>query len=132
MNKSLTFIVSQTYQTSTEESVELGGYEASGFDFENEKYSLEELTDYFSEKGFIHPSSSPISGKSTYITSERVEDANYFERGEETTFSLHLVDIVTENGLPLDPDAQDKLWNAFISKQLNLDKSIDNNSGMSL
>lgn len=123
MKLPIVFVLNETYQTSTEESVEAGDFADTGFNFEDESYTSEELQAYLQSEGFIHPSSSPLSSKNDYITNERAEDRAYFEKGEETTKSLHLVKIVDADGVELPTEKQNTLWIKVLEGHLNNDLS---------
>lgn len=54
------FSVSETFEIITHESAEEGTFADSGFNFENEGYTLRELVDYIKRNSFVCPSQSHI------------------------------------------------------------------------
>jgi hypothetical protein len=119
----ITFIISETFQTTTEESAENGDFEETGFNFENDEYSLDELETYLSHEGFFELSdSSKYIGRHVWIDSSPAQDRAFFEKGESTTKSLHLKNIVDAKGNQLSEEQQDKIWRYVLNKHLNLRK----------
>lgn len=110
-----TFILNQTYQISDEESREIGEYSDSGYDFENETFTLDELRDHALQVGFIHLSDNHPTSK-TYITSEPNQDRDFFEKGIERTASLHLVKIIDTNGNEVSSETTDKMWSKLLDE----------------
>ena len=66
----LTFIVNETYSEITPESAESGDFSETGFEFEDQEYTLSELISYIKSEGYYR------EGKSTnwFTTGFYVED----------------------------------------------------------
>jgi len=116
--KSVRFIVSQTYDVITPESAEHGETAESGFDFEGQAYTAQDLHEYLESKGFMHASSSVLTGKNDWITAPPVQDRAWFESGTERTISLHLKCVMGVEGHTLDGEVADSLWVRMLSKHL--------------
>ncbi len=83
-------IVSKTFELVTPESAEHGDSEDTGFIFEDQEYTFSELLSELQNEGYMHLSNSGEIDENTWITSEHTQDRDYFEKGHETRYSLHL------------------------------------------
>ena len=91
----------------------------------DESYTLEEIQDYMNREGFINLScSSP--NISSYITNEIDQNTDFFEKGIETTKSLHLTSITHADGSELKKDLQEKIWLRVINNQLENNNNLEN------
>lgn len=80
-------IVSQTYEIWTDESIEAGEADETGFDFESESYGFRELIEYIKREGFtVSPDS---HGVPRWLSTETIQDREFFEEGQYRTLSLH-------------------------------------------
>ncbi len=72
--------ISETYETWTEEDVEIGDTNDRGFNFQSEDYSFRELIDYIEREGFRR------EGNTEWLTD--CEEMDY-RTGETTNRGLH-------------------------------------------
>jgi hypothetical protein len=81
-------LVSKTYETFTEESVERGDAEERGFVFEDEVWDLDDVIRELQNEGYYHLSDSKehVTGR-TWVTTENDID---YKTGIETCYSLFL------------------------------------------
>lgn len=84
------YTVSVTYEVTTPESAEAGDVEETGFERENEILDQEELKRLIGNYGFAGVSSSHLTGPLWLMTLDPVHDRDFFEKGLEKTYGLHL------------------------------------------
>lgn len=118
MEVPLIFVLNGTFETVTEESAEHGDAERRGFFMEEEDYDFSELIGILVREGYCYPSSSHPASVHDWISTPAIESTEYFELGEHTTHSLHLVDIRDESGASLPEEDQAKLWSTILTYRM--------------
>jgi hypothetical protein len=83
-------LITKTFETVTPESAEIGDFEECGFIFEDVEMSFSDLISELQSEGYCHLSNSGDITDTTWITTEAIQDRDYFEKGHETSYSLHL------------------------------------------
>lgn len=104
------FVVSETYEVVTPESAEHGDAQERGFNFQDKKYTPDELYHYLRREGYHEPSSTRLSSVDDWITTSTIEDDAYFRKGHHRRHSLHLSRIVDADGKELPIQLQNSLW----------------------
>lgn len=100
--------IKTTFETATPESivdgdiVDSGWVDEEGYEIELDEYDLEEekthvdlAVEFLEYKGACHPSSSHFY-KGCWYRTETIQDRDYFEKGEYTTYSFHLEGFTLE------------------------------------
>lgn len=125
------FVVSTTYQKSTEEDIEAGEIGESGFELESEKMTMDELEEHMTSTGYVHPSSVPNITARDYITTDNIEDSEYFEKGINKTYSIHLNNILDADGNEIPDGMKDNLWKNIVCRQIDRAMGKDVNTDIS-
>jgi len=89
-----------TYEIWNQEDMEIGDTDKKGYEEENLKFdSLYEMIDYMIDNGAVEPSGSDYFHANTWYSSvDPVHDRDFFEKGENKTYSFHPKGITEEEG----------------------------------
>lgn len=80
-------LLSQTFEIVTQESAEQGDAAERGHDWQDVPHTFREVVELISSEGFTNPSCS--HGVPRWLSTDVIQDRDYFERGEHRTLSLH-------------------------------------------
>lgn len=85
--------VSKTFNVVTQESAELGTYERQGFTYQDETMDVESLLNELEklDGGYLETYMNEATKTITISNDEPVYDREYYEKGEEKYYSLHIV-----------------------------------------
>ena len=67
MKLPITFVMNQTFSVWTEEDIEAGETNNTGFDFEKQDFTLEELREHIEKNEFMYASESPVSNTHVWL-----------------------------------------------------------------
>jgi len=110
MKLPLTFVISQTYESWSEEDIEIGDTDDKGFDFENEHFTMEETRRHVLNGSFFKATDS-----SENLSSNGDPD---IETGVIVNRNIHCDKILDANGTEIDPSQKKKIWCKFIEQPM--------------
>lgn len=114
MKRPIQFVLSETYESMVPEDAEHGEASDRGFNFEDEVYDIEDLSNYLEREGFIHPSQYPISDSNVWISTE--SETTDYGTGESTVKSLHCKKVMDGEGKELPPSQAGRIWMKMVAR----------------
>lgn len=111
MKLPITFVMNQTFSVWTEEDIEAGETNNTGFDFEKQDFTLEELREHIEKNEFMYASESPVSNTHVWLQNSPGSSP---ETGNSLHNGLHMCYIKDADGMPINGVSEGKIWRNLV------------------